>query len=82
MIIKNNLISKEVLADICPQLKQFRLERGLSLEELQAAVHISVHLLKRMEDGKCFLSTLLNKKTPELFGVFSCFLFFGAIYND
>ena len=61
MIIKNNLISKEVLADICPQLKQFRLERGLSLEELQAAVHISVHLLKRMEDGKCLPYNLFCK---------------------
>lgn len=30
------LVPKEVLPEICPQLKQLRLEQGLSLEELQA----------------------------------------------
>ncbi len=49
------LIPKEILPDICPQLKQLRLKRGLSFEELQAAVHISPRLLKRMEEGKCLV---------------------------
>ena len=49
------LVPKEVLPEICPQLKQLRLEQGLSLEELQAIVHISPRLLKRMEDGKCLV---------------------------
>lgn len=49
----HNIISKEILAEISPQLKQLRMNRQLSIEELQAATHISGRLLKRMEDGKC-----------------------------
>lgn len=49
------LIPKEILPDICPKLKQMRLKRGLSFEELQAAVHISSRLLKRTEEGKCLV---------------------------
>ena len=49
----HNLINKEILAEICPQLKQLRLNRQLSLEELQTATHINLRLLRRMEDGKC-----------------------------
>lgn len=49
----HNLINKEILAEICPQLKQFRLNRQMSIEELQAATLISGRLLKRMENGKC-----------------------------
>ena len=32
---KINLISREAMTEICPQLKQLRLENQLSLEELQ-----------------------------------------------
>lgn len=49
----HNLINKEILAEICPQLKQFRLNRQMSIEELQAATLISGRLLKRMENSKC-----------------------------
>ncbi|MBQ7632629.1 MAG: hypothetical protein IJS88_00760 [Alphaproteobacteria bacterium] len=49
----HNLFSKEVLAEIYPQLIQFRLERQLSLEELQAATHLNLKILKRVEKGKC-----------------------------
>ncbi len=49
------LIPKEILPDICPQLKQLRLERELSLKELQEQLHISPRLLKRMEEGKCLV---------------------------
>ena len=45
----HSLMSKENLKDICPQLKQLRLERGLSIEELQAAAHISHKLPNRIE---------------------------------
>ena len=47
-----NLISRDVLAEIGPQFKQLRLDRGISIEELHNAVNISVHSLKRMEQGK------------------------------
>ena len=50
-----HLVPKEILPDVCPQLKQLRLERGLSFEELQTALNISPKLLKRMEDGKCLV---------------------------
>ena len=48
----HNLINKEILAEICPQLRQFRLERQLSLEELKAILHISTQSLKRIENNK------------------------------
>lgn len=50
---QHNLINKEITLEVCPQLKQLRLDRQLSLEEVQAAVRISGKLLKRIEDGKC-----------------------------
>lgn len=56
-----NLVSKEVLAELAPQLKQLRLKHGLSLEELNKAVHINVHLLKRMENGKCLPYSFLKR---------------------
>lgn len=49
----HNLINKEILAEVCPQLKQLRLNHQLSIEELQAATRINGKLLKRMENGKC-----------------------------
>ena len=49
----NNLLSKEVLTEICLQLKQLRLEQQLSLEELQEATHLSLKVLRCMENGKC-----------------------------
>ena len=57
----NNLMSKEILKDICQQLKQLRLERGLSLEEVQALAHISHKLLKRVEQNKCLPFSCLRK---------------------
>lgn len=57
----HGLMSKENLADICPQLKQLRLERGLSIEELQAAAHISRKLLNRIEKNKCLPFSCLKK---------------------
>ena len=50
-----NIIPKEILPDICPKLKQLRLERELSFKELQEQLHISPRLLKRMEEGKCLV---------------------------
>ena len=47
-----HLINKEIIKEICPQIKQLRLERGLSLEELSDAVHISTKMLKRIENNK------------------------------
>ena len=49
----HNLLSKKVLTDICSRLKQLRLERQLSIEDLQAATHLKLKTLKRMENGKC-----------------------------
>lgn len=63
----HNLISKETLKDICPQLKQLRLERGLSLEEVQALAHISGKLLRRVEQNKCLPFSCL-RKLLELYG--------------
>ena len=57
----HNLMSKEILEDICPQLKQLRLERGLSLEEVQALAHISGKLLRRVEQNKCLTFSCLRK---------------------
>lgn len=48
----HNLINKEILAEICPLLKQLRFERQLSIEELHTATHISVREIKRIENGK------------------------------
>ena len=49
----HNLLSKEVLTEICAQFKQLRVEHQLSIEELQAATNLSLKVLKRMENGKC-----------------------------
>lgn len=49
----HNLLSKEILEDICVQFKQLRAERRLSLDELREATHLSLKILKRMENGKC-----------------------------
>ena len=49
----HSLIDSETALILGPQFKQLRLERNLSLDELQAEIHISKHVLKRIEDGKC-----------------------------
>ena len=49
----HNFINRETSIEISPQLKQLRLERGLSLEQLQAEIHIGKRTLKRIENGKC-----------------------------
>ncbi len=49
---KINLISREAMTEICPQLKQLRLENQLSLEELQDKVNIKLRSLKRIENNK------------------------------
>ncbi len=49
----HNLLSKEVLTEICAQFKQLRIEHQLSIEELQVATNLSLKVLKRMENGKC-----------------------------
>jgi type II secretory pathway predicted ATPase ExeA len=49
----HNLLSKEVLTEICAQFKQLRVEHQLSIEELQAATNLNLKVLKRMENGKC-----------------------------
>ena len=49
----HNLLSKDMLAEIVPQLIKLRLENQLSLEELHAAAHLNLKILKRMEKGKC-----------------------------
>ena len=56
-----HLINKEIIKEICPQLKQLRLERGLSLEELSDAVRISVRMLKRIENNKCLCYNQLRR---------------------
>jgi predicted transcriptional regulator len=47
------LLSKKVLVDICQQFKRLRLERQISIEDLQTATNLSLKVLKRMESGKC-----------------------------
>ena len=64
----HNLMNKEIIAEICPQLKKLRLEHSLSLEELQAATHISIRLLKRMEDGKCLTYSHFHRLC-EFYGI-------------
>ncbi len=49
----HNLFSHEALAEICPQLKQLRIEHQLSIEELSSATHLTLKVLRRMENGKC-----------------------------
>ena len=63
-----NLISQDILAEICPQFKQLRLNRGISIEELHNAVNISVHSLKRMEQGKR-LPYSYFKRLAKFYGV-------------
>ncbi len=48
----HNLVRKELLPDIYPQLKQLSIERGLSLEELRDEAHITLKTLRRIESGK------------------------------
>ncbi len=57
----HNLINKEILAEICPQLKQLRLERNLSTEELQTAVKTSRRSLQRVECNKYLTFSLLRR---------------------
>ena len=63
----HNLISKEITAEIAPQLKQLRLDRQLSIEELQVATHISRRILNRMENGK-FLTFSHLRRLLEFYG--------------
>ena len=49
----HSLVDSETAFILGPQFKQLRLEHNLSLEELQAKIHISKHVLKRIEDRKC-----------------------------
>ena len=63
-----NLISRDILAEICPQFKQLRLHRNLSIEELHNAVSIGVHSLKRMEQGKR-LPYSYFKRLAKFYGV-------------
>ena len=60
----HSLVDSETAIMLGPQFKQFRLERGLSLEELQAQIHIGKRTLKRIENGKClpfiYLRTLCH----------------------
>ena len=56
-----HLINKEIIKEICPQLKQLRLERCLSLEELSDAVRISGKMLKRIENNKCLCYSQLRR---------------------
>ena len=56
-----HLVPKEILPDVCPQLKQLRLERNLSLEELSDAVRISIKMLKRIENNKCLCYSQLRR---------------------
>ena len=56
-----NWISTAAWAEICPQLKQLRQERGLSLEELRDEAHISIKLLKRMEAGRYLPYSFLKR---------------------
>ena len=49
----HSLADTETTTILGPQFKKLRLERNLSLEELQAEIHISKRLIKRVEEGKC-----------------------------
>jgi transcriptional regulator with XRE-family HTH domain len=49
----HSLVDSETAIILGPKFKQLRLERGLSLEELQAEIHIIKRLIKRVEEGKC-----------------------------
>ena len=49
----HKFITKEIAVQLCPQLKQLRLDYGLSLEELAAKGHFSLRLLKRIDNNKC-----------------------------
>ncbi len=64
----HNLITQDVLAEICPQFKQLRIDRGISIEELHNAVNISIHSLKRMEQGKR-LPYSYFKRLAKFYGV-------------
>ena len=64
----SNLISRDILAEICPQFKQLRLNRGISIEELHNAVNIGVHSLKRMEQCKR-LPYSYFKRLAKFYGV-------------
>lgn len=49
----HSLVDSETAFILGPQFKQLRLEHNLSLEELQAEIHIGKRTLKRIENGKC-----------------------------
>jgi DNA-binding XRE family transcriptional regulator len=49
----HSLADTETTTILGPQFKKLRLERNLSLEELQAEIHIGKRTLKRIENGKC-----------------------------
>ena len=60
----HSLVDSETAFILGPQFKQLRLEHNLSLEELQAEIHIGKRTLKRLENGKClpfiYLRTLCH----------------------
>ena len=57
----HSLADTETTTILGPQFKKLRLERNLSLEELQAEIHISKRLIKRVEEGKCLPYSYLHK---------------------
>ncbi len=63
----HNLINKEILAEVCPQLKQLRLEHQLSIEELQAATHINSREIRRIENCK-FLTFSHFRRLLDFYG--------------
>jgi transcriptional regulator with XRE-family HTH domain len=60
----HSLVDSKTAIILGPQFKQLRLEHNLSLEELQAEIHIGKRTLKRLENGKClpfiYLRTLCH----------------------
>ncbi len=49
----HSLVDSETAIILGPKFKQLRLERNLSLEDLQAEIRIGKRTLKRIENGKC-----------------------------
>ena len=64
---RRSYFNRGIVEEIGPQLKQMRLEKGLTPEQVQEQIHLSVKLLQRMEEGKC-IPYIPLKRLSELYG--------------
>lgn len=64
---RKSYFNRAIIEEVGPLLKQLRLEKGLTLEQVQEQIHFSAKLLQRMEEGKC-IPYMPLKRLSEFYG--------------